>query len=1169
MAQPSLAPLQSAQAPQTFAIEAGDPLVSFHFLATSSPNVTYLLPTMLCLRSFGYLFSPTAPLHCIAALSACFALSTPLNRVPIIRGAFLPFTCGICPSLPATPSNLENDPTGLHLKLDHQFVQRHNFIPWLRAQLEIDPIDETAPNPEPLVNYIKRRLALIQAQHQSKAANSSALPNSTQPPASAPSRPPHDAQSTAGDAFQPNSSAHRTESTSHPGVLINHGMSVNGNGIHSPTTNNAQAVQDLSSSHQASSHNFSPALTGQMGYSSQLGAIADAHMGSPSMVSASTHSLNSLAPNQIQTQSYLERVQQSASMHVQQPPRLNFSNEHTTSFQKHPDVLQQQQVPLQEMPQYQQQHSMRHQLSQQDQQLLLQHHQARLALSAQPSSTSTNLQSSPHAQLMQSNQFNGHPQQLSPQVKSLPTNGFVYFDNSPLGSDASNQPRFPDSMSHIHPNSLNGEIRPLASTMQHIQPGLDMSVPRIPPAVSSSVETLPQSSKLYSQDNNEQKASLVNQPRTTRSNTAAAKKNTQGANPSDATKLAPPPVALNLTNGAKSTSPVPVEPVVAPAPQKANDQYDRKAWKSRLSTLRAELDHIQKTPTRSANKLIKLLSVYSISPTPQSGDWSTVPPEGRLEVLSAIRPSANKDFYTAWAAESKGLGLLESWLKGSVHAHERAKMKVADDQDAEFQDRDAVLLSLLQMLEKMPITLDNLKNHTFAKQVLRINKELNAQRFSDNVKTLSKKLEQQWRTAVRDASTAKSTSNASALNKKRNEPSPEPATIKKRKVEPVTKPSTSSANKVPDGLFGRQGQKLPAFLKKKPEPAPSQATAAQSDPFAEAMAALREKHATIGLGEVNMTSSAPPKAKANGKPSKRVTFASDDKLCQIKIVERLVYEGEEFEHHPLGDARKMDAVEGRYLHHAEEFLEEEMEWVTPLEVILTAETIANLETSPLESPEAAKQEEREKTVVEVIYYDESQIPESPYEPPECDRGIEDGSGHVPKLMKLGGELLTDPEIPRLIARAHADNTAPDAPVAPDSAVSDILARLNGGIAPPAGPSQIPGQLTFTNGIDLALLTSLSQPGSLQALLAASTQVNTAPGVPPMTITQGANSYDNAPRQHNGWGAAAGSARMSGNRDMNIPTGPSAGSGKKKGRKHRSKDFSKQRCVSQINYVKKA
>lgn len=1089
MAQPSPAPLQSAQAPQAFAIEAGDPIWRH------------------------------------------------------VKSAW-----------------------------DHQFVQRQNFIPWLRAQLEIDPIDETSPNPEPLVNYIKRRLALIQAQHQSKSANSSALPNPTQSPASAlsSSHAPHEAQSSAGDAFQPNSSAQRSESTSHPGALINHGTSINGNGLHNPATNNAQAVQDSSSSHQASSHNFSPALTGQMGYSSQLGAIADAHMGSPSSAVASTHPLNSLAPNQVESQSYLERVQQSPLAPNRQP-LLGFSNEHAVRFQKHSESpqIQQQQIPLQEMPQYQQQHAMHHQLTQRDQQLLLQQHQARLALSAQASSTPTNPQSSPHVQLLQSNQINGQMQQLSPQVNSFHNNGFVYFNNPVVGLEPSNQPRFPDPMLHMHSNSLNGETRPLPSSMQHIQPDLDMSLPRIPPAVSNPMAALSQSSKPASQENNEQKASLVNQPRTTRSNTAAAKKNMQGGIPPEPTKLAPQPVAPNRSNGVKSTSPVPAEqPAVAPAPQKVNDQYDRKAWKSRLSTLRAELDHIQKTPTRTSNKLIKLLSVYSISPTPQSGDWSTVPPEGRLEVLSAIRPNANKDFYNAWAAESKGLGLLESWLKGSVHAHERAKAKVADEQDAEFRERDAVLLSLLQMLEKMPITLDNLKNHTFAKQVLRINKEVNAQRFSDNVKTLSQKLEQQWRTAVRDASSAKSSSNASALlkdNKKRNEPSPEPATSKKRKIEPVAKSSSSSVNKVPDALFGRQGQKLPAFSKKKPEPVPSQPTIAPSDPFAEAMAALKEKNATIGLGEINMASSAPPKAKTNGKPSKRVTFAPDDKLCQIKIVERLVYEGEEFEHHPLGDARKMDAVEGRYLHHAEEFLEEEMEWVTPLEVILTAETIANLETSPLESPEAAKQEEREKTVVEVIYYDESQIPESPHEPPECDQGIEDGSGPVPKIMKLGGELLTDPEIPRLIARAHADNTAPDAPVAPDSAVSDILARLNGGVVPPAGPSQMPGQSAFPNGIDLDLLTSLSQAGSLQALLAASTQVNTAPAPPPMSTTQGGNPYENAPRQHNGWGAAAGSARMSGNRDMNIPTGPSAGSGKKKGRKHRSKDFSKQRLSAYDQY----
>lgn len=196
--------------------------------------------------------------------------------------------------------------------------------------------------------------------------------------------------------------------------------------------------------------------------------------------------------------------------------------------------------------------------------------------------------------------------------------------------------------------------------------------------------------------------------------------------------------------------------------------------------------------------------------------------------------------------------------------------------------------------------------------------------------------------------------------------------------------------------------------------------------------------------------------------------------------------------HPLGDARKMDAIEGRYLHHTTDFMEEEMEWESPAEVVLTEETIANLETSPLESPEAAIQDEREKSVVEVTYYDESQIPDTPQEPPVGEEGSEDNNALMPKMMKLGGDLLVDPEVPRLIARAHADNTAANAPVAPDHAVSDILARLNGPQLGMAGPGQKMPPTAFHAGIDINLLNSLSQAGPLQALLAASSQTSMAP-----------------------------------------------------------------------------
>ncbi|KAG0144114.1 hypothetical protein CROQUDRAFT_642778 [Cronartium quercuum f. sp. fusiforme G11] len=1028
------------------------------------------------------------------------------------------------------------DPIWRHVKSDwdHQFIRRPNFIPWLRAQLEVDPIDEQSPNPEALVHYIKRRLALIQAQHPSLADGKVA--NSGGPP---PART--DDTVTSG----PPSRTQVGQSTGLP--------------IASGNSRVPEVLQGPSPSHQHS-QTFSQTALGSSGYTSQLGAIADAHMGSPTTAITPIHSLNSSAPVQLEHKAYHHN-------HVQhfndQREQLNQPNHlHLQNQQR-----QQAQLPNQE---YQPHHVHAQQPAQQSQpQILLYSHPT----SSSPSpSTSSHPPGSLHPHNAESNGLNGTTQQFS-HITASGSHGFYPFGNSPISQTLSSQAV--DSMSLIHPNLISDGTPSMSLARQNLHPELGSNLPRIPPAASISFNAFATTEGSASSTPIESQVPLVDQPRTTRSHTAAAKKPNpiEKSNTSRSAKAKADSLAGSASvNGRSADKTAPSEPSPTTV-HKPTDQYDRKAWKSRLSTVRAELDHIPKAPTRTGKKLIKILGVYTISPTPLSGDWSTVPPEGRLELLSAIRASANKEFFTAWAAESTGLGLLEAWLKGSVHAHERAKSRSSDD-DTDSQERDAVLASLLQMLEKMPITVDHLKHHTFAKQVMRINKETNAQRFSDTVKAISKKLEQEWRAVVRDAGNKSGNNDTASRDvKKRNEPSPEPAQVKKRKVEVATKPSvapTNSNTKATDMFFGKSDRlKLPAFSKKKPETIvsnPSPSTPAM-DPFAAAMAALKERNSSLGLGEINMTTVTAPKAKTGGKPTKRVTFLPDDKLCQIKIVERLVYEGEEYETHPLGDARKMDAIEGRYLHHAEEFLEEEMEWVTPIEVVLTAETITNLETSPLDSPEVAIQEEREKTVVEVTYYDESQIPESPQEPPECDRGAEDGNGHIPKMIKLGGELLTDPDVPRWIAQAQADNTAPDAPVAPDHAVSDILARLTGGPLPAmAGGTQMAEQSAFPPGLDLNLLSSLSQAGSLQALLAASSQTTLAPTVPPLAAPLDPNPFRNGLRTDNGWGAAAGSGSVSNNHGMHIPTGPSAGvggggGGKKKGRKNRGKDRSDQRKYS--------
>lgn len=66
------------------------------------------------------------------------------------------------------------------------------------------------------------------------------------------------------------------------------------------------------------------------------------------------------------------------------------------------------------------------------------------------------------------------------------------------------------------------------------------------------------------------------------------------------------------------------------------------------------------------------------------------------------------------------------------------------------------------------------------------------------------------------------------------------------------------------------------------------------DTFTEAMGLLIGKNA-VGTAAQLVPTTSTTSSGAGGKSSKRVRFVADDKLCQIKIVERVVYEGEDYE----------------------------------------------------------------------------------------------------------------------------------------------------------------------------------------------------------------------------------------------------------------------------------
>jgi len=172
------------------------------------------------------------------------------------------------------------------------------------------------------------------------------------------------------------------------------------------------------------------------------------------------------------------------------------------------------------------------------------------------------------------------------------------------------------------------------------------------------------------------------------------------------------------------------------------------------------------------------------------------------------------------------------------------------------------------------------------------------------VKQLSIELERKWRAVVRGVAAPRVSSGSSdsltnhavsaSDTKKRSETASDSYQSKKRKVETtrILVRVTPSTSKSTNDLFGRSGKaKPPVFTKKSLEPTATPPVVQNT--FSEAMGLLVGKNAVSTDAQLLPTTSTASSG-AGGKSSKRVRFVADDKLRQIKIIERVVYEGEEY-----------------------------------------------------------------------------------------------------------------------------------------------------------------------------------------------------------------------------------------------------------------------------------
>jgi len=609
--------------------------------------------------------------------------------------------------IPASSELDPDDPLWRHVKTewDHQFVKRANFLPWLRAQLQIDPIDEASSAPEPLLCYVKRRFALAQNQQRLRgSANQSTSGPTDQPANAAVVQAPLNAASNAvGTSVETQASSlgapdSCTGDTSRPGPSgspKSEGPPATypASEVHDQVTSDASGAPSNGIISQADVSSSSTYLTSKPTpsssnvFSSQLGAIADAHMGHSShMTSASLSSTLSSQPggfhsdsNGIHGSRAYPQADESHPSDSPQQPQLS-SSLPSSSYVNHPT------------------HS-------------------NLAL-AHTATHPHRLQHPSVSQYTQAPQF----------MKITPHTQFP-------DTHKSSSEHHADGLAHGHQSFGFNKSAPVS------QSGSCSSVPllQIDPALMAGYET---SYVLASQTSNQSvpvvspaanvapvviaaRSIDVTSPRRTRSAAALTNENQPAAIvpcSSDTEKLPPTkkrgPRSASSSLEDTSVETVPNLPAHSPTDPKeishkegsnaSNhlpssppvDQYNRKAWKSRLASVRSELDQIFKAPSRSASKLVKILSMYSISPTPTSGDWSTVPPEGRVEVLSAMKAGLPQDFYNTWVSESKGLAMLESWLKGSVHIQEKAKSKGTSGESAQNGDvsqRETLLINILQV----------------------------------------------------------------------------------------------------------------------------------------------------------------------------------------------------------------------------------------------------------------------------------------------------------------------------------------------------------------------------------------------------------------------------------------------------------------------------------------
>ncbi|KZT38930.1 hypothetical protein SISSUDRAFT_1046253 [Sistotremastrum suecicum HHB10207 ss-3] len=416
-----------------------------------------------------------------------------------------------------------------------------------------------------------------------------------------------------------------------------------------------------------------------------------------------------------------------------------------------------------------------------------------------------------------------------------------------------------------------------------------------------------------------------------------------------------------------------------------------------------------------------------------------IDPELLTEFLSKVSMRADDQFLKAWADSEEAMEILKDWLKAGA---------IKKDEGRWVQ----TINPILAVLGRMRLSLDTLKSTKLGKIIVKLTKDSNPA-----TRDLSVQLEKKWRDLVTGDAPAK------------KEPGEEPPS-KKRKADsssaknapPTKKLALSSSAGVKPPLTKREPKvvvtavkdvksdssfftekkakpKLPSFKKTAPGSsgsAPSKETEnvaqpSSIDPFQEALKSMGKRISSPKVEVPTPPASAPPLTNTsnlgkNGKPKKRVSFRPDDKIEQIRYIEKAIYDDDSDTLHGMHNLRDLEQAEGAALH--AHLFEEQIDWTEPLLLELPPDTLI---PRGEDSIEKTTQEEREKSALGALYMSSAQIPDSPFEPSVLPPENPDAEA---KPMLTGAEVdsLTgvSPSVADLLGQISASLPAPmnDAPM---------------------------------------------------------------------------------------------------------------------------------------------